>query len=58
VFSTIIMAVFNGVLPWCKWFPLMIAVRFIAGLGAGGFNTGINLIKLELGLGAGGVLTC
>ncbi|XP_045169901.2 sodium-dependent glucose transporter 1A-like [Mercenaria mercenaria] len=47
-FSTLIMAVSTGVLPWCKWFPLMLVVRFISGIGAGGLDTGGNADLVSL----------
>ncbi|XP_045168516.2 sodium-dependent glucose transporter 1A-like isoform X1 [Mercenaria mercenaria] len=41
-FSTMIMAVTTVALPWCRWFALMLAVRFLSGVGAGGLDTGAN----------------
>lgn len=40
VVSVLVMAVCSGVLPWCEYFPLMLAVRFLSGIGAGGLDTG------------------
>ena len=39
-YSVVCMAITTGVIPWCKPFPLMLAVRFLSGIGAGGLDTG------------------
>ncbi|KAL4228766.1 hypothetical protein ACF0H5_011808 [Mactra antiquata] len=46
--STFMLAVFTTVIPWCKWFPLMLTVRFFTGLGCGGLDTGGNADLVSL----------
>ncbi|KAL4216957.1 hypothetical protein ACF0H5_023415 [Mactra antiquata] len=43
-----ILSVFTTVTPWCKWFPVMLAVKFFTGLGCGGLDTGGNADLLSL----------
>ena len=38
--SIVTMAVTTAIIPWCSQFPLMLAVKFIQGLGSGGMDTG------------------
>ncbi|XP_052763906.1 uncharacterized protein LOC128205894 [Mya arenaria] len=40
--SCVTMAVFTGFQPWCRSYPLMLALRFLSGLGGGGLDTGAN----------------
>ncbi|XP_060607776.1 sodium-dependent glucose transporter 1A-like isoform X2 [Ruditapes philippinarum] len=40
--ATLILAVTTVSLPWCRWFTLMLVVRFVSGLGAGALDTGAN----------------
>lgn len=47
-FSVLFMAVFTGIIPWCRSFSLMLAMRFISGLGAGGADTGANADLVSL----------
>ncbi|KAH3718210.1 hypothetical protein DPMN_061009 [Dreissena polymorpha] len=35
------MGLSTGFVPYCESFPLMLTMRFLAGLGAGGLDTGV-----------------
>ncbi|XP_053374264.1 sodium-dependent glucose transporter 1-like [Mercenaria mercenaria] len=41
-FYAVVLSVFTGLVPWCQWFSVMMVVKFICGLAAGGLDTGGN----------------
>ena len=40
--SSIMLSVFTGVTPWCKWFSLMMVATFMCGFGSGWLDAGIT----------------
>ncbi|XP_052248788.1 sodium-dependent glucose transporter 1-like isoform X4 [Dreissena polymorpha] len=46
--SCFLMGLSTGFVPYCESFPLMLTMRFLAGLGAGGLDTGGNADMLSI----------